>query len=153
MALVKVKKEFVELISEKDEAVVSLEPLVLKEGKDPFVFVFKQQNDLSVRRDYLLNIIKLQQILSVPDVSNEKDIQSFISKLPAEEQLDLMDKVSEHQLYIVDLLFVGYREKVGGDLKEKTPDILDLMKDNDVIVEFFTKLTKGKSEVVDEKKS
>ncbi len=153
MGLVRVKKELIELISEKDDAIISLEPLVLKEGQDPFVFVFKNQNDLSIRREYLLNIIKLQQCLTITDATNEKDVQLSISKLPPEEQLELMDKISEQQFKIVDLLLIGHKSKIDGELLDKSPELLEIMKENDVIAEFFNKLTKVKSRVIDEKKS
>ncbi len=62
------------MISVKDEAVVSLDPLVLKEGIDPFVFVFKSNKDLGVRKEYLKTIIQLQKLLPILD---EKDLQKL----------------------------------------------------------------------------
>lgn len=139
-----------ELISEKDAAVLSIDPIVLKEGEDPFVFIFRPHTDLSIRKEYLKYIAELQSLLKTSDESNAHKI---ISKLSNEERFDFMEKATEIQFKVIELLLLGYREKIGGEVIEKNKEILEIIRENDVIGEFYTKIGKLKSDVVDKKKS
>ncbi len=151
MALGRVKN--IELISEKDAAVLTMEPLVLKEGEDPFVFVFKPHTDPSVNDEYLLLSFELQHVFSLPECEdNLTNIQKAISNMSPKEQIGILSRAKEVQFKIVDLLLIGYREKIGGELIEKNQELLDIIKENDVVVEFQTKLTKMQSSIIDKKK-
>lgn len=152
MALSRVKN--LELISEKDAAVLSLNPLTLHEGLDPYVFVFKPHTDKSVHSDYLLLGFELQQIFPKPEKEGDvNDIQKLISNLLPTEQIGILEKMTSIQYKVIDLLLVGYREKIDGELIEKNQEILEIIKENDVIGEFYNKITKLKTDITDKKKS
>ncbi len=153
MALKRIEKSFIELISIKDEAVETLEPLVLKEGKEPSVFVFKSPLDLEIRGEYYKNIIKLQRLLPTVEGGDEKLIQESLSKLPVDEQIDVMQNVAALQLNIVKLLLIGYKSNINGELIEKTDDLIKIIEENEVVTEFFTRLVAFNNTGIDKKKS
>ncbi len=86
-------------------------------------------------------------------ILDEKDLQKRLAELSVEEQVDVVEKINELQTKVVELLLIGYKQGVNGELIGKTPDIIDLLQENEVIVEFFTKLVNENAGEIDKKKS
>lgn len=148
MALTRMKN--LELISEKDAAVLSIDPIVLREGEDPFIFIFRPHTDLGIRKEYLKYTAELQGLLKSSDETN---VNKIISKLSPDERVDFMEKATEIQFKVIELLLIGYKEKIGGEIIQSNKEILEVIRENDAVGEFYNKINKLKSDIIDKKKS